>query len=131
MIRRPPRSTRTDTLFPDTTLFRSLPERAARSGRPHHEYALGAEQTTVPKFALILRKSFGQAYINMGGGKADETAAWCNAEISFMDPGVAVTVVYAVREQVDPTRYQELLHQYARQTKDSDLHATDRKRTVQ
>src|SRR3546814_4673135 len=25
MIRRPPRSTRTDTLFPDTTLFRSAP----------------------------------------------------------------------------------------------------------
>src|SRR3546814_15627078 len=25
MIRRPPRSTRTDTLFPDTTLFRSPP----------------------------------------------------------------------------------------------------------
>src|SRR3546814_16469593 len=24
MIRRPPRSTRTDTLFPDTTLFRSI-----------------------------------------------------------------------------------------------------------
>src|SRR3546814_16293008 len=28
MIRRPPRSTRTDTLFPYTTLFRSLPEEA-------------------------------------------------------------------------------------------------------
>src|SRR3546814_1050205 len=27
MIRRPPRSTRTDTLFPYTTLFRSLPRR--------------------------------------------------------------------------------------------------------
>src|SRR3546814_2444104 len=27
MIRRPPRSTRTDTLFPYTTLFRSLPSR--------------------------------------------------------------------------------------------------------
>src|SRR3546814_6809788 len=27
MIRRPPRSTRTDTLFPYTTLFRSLPHR--------------------------------------------------------------------------------------------------------
>src|SRR3546814_5066366 len=26
MIRRPPRSTRTDTLFPDTTLFRSVPD---------------------------------------------------------------------------------------------------------
>src|SRR3546814_1420202 len=30
MIRRPPRSTRTDTLFPYTTLFRSLVLRAAR-----------------------------------------------------------------------------------------------------
>src|SRR3546814_14607764 len=32
MIRRPPRSTRTDTLFPYTTLFRSI--RTARQGRP-------------------------------------------------------------------------------------------------
>src|SRR3546814_5107945 len=31
MIRRPPRSTRTDTLFPYTTLFRSLLERLARA----------------------------------------------------------------------------------------------------
>src|SRR3546814_4358342 len=29
MIRRPPRSTRTDTLFPYTTLFRSQPQHAA------------------------------------------------------------------------------------------------------
>src|SRR3546814_17149065 len=35
MIRRPPRSTRTDTLFPYTTLFRSRPVVAARpSDRP-------------------------------------------------------------------------------------------------
>src|SRR3546814_16934098 len=31
MIRRPPRSTRTDTLFPYTTLFRSPPEGGSRS----------------------------------------------------------------------------------------------------
>src|SRR3546814_7537149 len=30
MIRRPPRSTRTDTLFPYTTLFRSQPDRPGR-----------------------------------------------------------------------------------------------------
>src|SRR3546814_16500761 len=39
MIRRPPKSTRTDTLFPYTTLFRSLHRRAgaARCGaREHH-----------------------------------------------------------------------------------------------
>src|SRR3546814_13984957 len=31
MIRRPPRSTRTDTLFPYTTLFRSIAERCLRA----------------------------------------------------------------------------------------------------
>src|SRR3546814_17452644 len=37
MIRRPPRSTRTDTLFPDTTLFRSLVHQrpAVRRGDEH------------------------------------------------------------------------------------------------
>src|SRR3546814_4856321 len=30
MVRRPPRSTRTDTLFPYTTLFRSIPRAGAR-----------------------------------------------------------------------------------------------------
>src|SRR3546814_12873168 len=35
MIRRPPRSTRTDTLFPYTTLFRSDAERRAASTSEH------------------------------------------------------------------------------------------------
>src|SRR3546814_20902624 len=38
MIRRPPRSTRTDTLFPYTTLFRS----GVRFGVPLHAVTLGA-----------------------------------------------------------------------------------------
>src|SRR3546814_3585857 len=36
MIRRPPRSTRTDTLFPYTTLFRSDPVRALQHGGEVH-----------------------------------------------------------------------------------------------
>src|SRR3546814_13834043 len=36
MLRRPPRSTRTDTLFPDTTLFRSLRERRRPGHLLHH-----------------------------------------------------------------------------------------------
>src|SRR3546814_2264158 len=40
MIRRPPRSTRTDTLFPYTTLFRS----AALVGRGAEEIPFGAER---------------------------------------------------------------------------------------
>src|SRR3546814_18482484 len=35
MIRRPPRSTRTDTRFPDTTLFRSASWLVAGGRRPH------------------------------------------------------------------------------------------------
>src|SRR3546814_5494269 len=45
MIRRPPRSTRTDTLFPYTTLFRSQPVPTAAIGsgtaRRYHEHDLG------------------------------------------------------------------------------------------
>ncbi len=42
--------------------------------------------TTVPKLSVILRKSYGQAYLNMGGGRnSDEVAAWPTAEVSFMD----------------------------------------------
>src|SRR3546814_6370543 len=42
MIRQPPRSTRTDTLFPDTTLFRSARKTAAARKR-------AATPTAVPK----------------------------------------------------------------------------------
>lgn len=51
--------------------------------------------TTVPKLSVVLRKSYGQAYLNMGGGRnSDEMAAWPTAEISFMDPQFAVKVVH-------------------------------------
>ena len=50
---------------------------------------------TVPKLSVILRKSYGQAYLNMGGGRnSDEVAAWPGAEISFMDPNFAVRIVH-------------------------------------
>src|SRR3546814_11579015 len=39
MIRRPPRATRTDTLFPYTTLFRSVAEQIGRAGAQHGEIA--------------------------------------------------------------------------------------------
>src|SRR3546814_8343040 len=50
MIRRPPRSTRTDTLFPDTTLFRSSP-----TSRPHKDQ--GAD--SIP--AVFARGASGRA----------------------------------------------------------------------
>lgn len=88
------------------------------------------ELTTVPKFALVLRKSFGQAYLNMAGGRADDTSAWFTGEISFMDPAVAVNVVYAVRREDDPERYDELLRQVSQDSSAYDLAAAYMARSV-
>src|SRR3546814_3300964 len=50
MIRRPPRSTRTDTLFPYTTLFRSTVCRALK-----HESTSGCQCAAVPDRHIVLR----------------------------------------------------------------------------
>lgn len=81
------------------------------------------EQSTVPKIALVLRKSFGQAYINMGAGRSDVTAAWVGSEISFMDPAVAVNIVYAVKRQDDPERFEALSREVSKETSAYDLAA--------
>ena len=53
--------------------------------------------TTVPKISVLLRKTYGQAYLNMGGGRnSDEVIAWPTAEISFMDPQFGVKVVHGL-----------------------------------
>jgi acetyl-CoA carboxylase carboxyltransferase component len=53
---------------------------------------------TVPKLSIIVRKTYGQAYLNMGGGRnSDEVAAWPTAEISFMTPAFATTVVHGLQ----------------------------------
>ena len=72
------------------------------------------QQVTVPKLTLMIRKNFGQAYINMGGNKnADDVAAWITAEVSFMDPAFAVNVVYGKEgerlEEIDPELFAEKL----------------------
>src|SRR3546814_5562218 len=48
MIRRPPRSTRTDTLFPYTTLFRSCPAKGVAAGICVTSLLLGANNYDVP-----------------------------------------------------------------------------------
>src|SRR3546814_3652900 len=70
MIRRPPRSTRTDTLFPYTTLFRSMLPKDPRSQHDRRSYvrAMGSVVTltltnrlfrTRALIALFLFASFG------------------------------------------------------------------------
>src|SRR3546814_9627266 len=64
MIRRPPRSTRTDTLFPYTTLFRSIDQSRIEGGKVAREVvscdggklALTAEQSA-KSGTMVLRKA--------------------------------------------------------------------------
>src|SRR3546814_16758749 len=71
MIRRPPRSTRTDTLFPYTTLFRS----------PHQEPAHAVERPGEPQRTLCRdarRAGLGRpgAPAGAGAGAGDDTAGY-------------------------------------------------------
>ena len=79
-------------------------------------------QITVPRFSVIIRKSFGQAYLNMGGGRnADEVLAWPTADLGFMDPMLAVNVLHGVKQSEDPERYAALAAELDRDTEAWDL----------
>lgn len=68
-------------------------------------FMMALQMCTVPKLSIIMRKSYGQAYLNMGGGRnSDEVAAWPIAEVSFMDPSYAVQVVTWGRETSETER---------------------------
>lgn len=76
--------------------------------------ALGA--ATVPKLSVIMRKSYGQAHLNMGAGYCDEMAAWFTAEISLMGRGPAMNVLHRLRPGDTPEEYARLEQQVARDT---------------
>ena len=72
---------------------------------------------TVPKISVVMRKTYGQAVLNMGGGgNADEVINWFTAEVNFMDPRSAVSIVHGVEPQDDPERYQQLLDEMTKGT---------------
>src|SRR3546814_2669896 len=67
MIRRPPRSTRTDTLFPYTTLFRSLPEPVVEAEDEQDDVTLPLmlaleRLSPLERAAFLLHDVFGQSF---------------------------------------------------------------------
>lgn len=72
---------------------------------------------TVPKISVIMRKSYGQAYLNMGGGRnSDEVICWPTADLGFMAPEVGVNVMFGVTKEADPERFEQLRNELARDT---------------
>jgi acetyl-CoA carboxylase carboxyltransferase component len=71
-------------------------------------------QVTVPKITIIMRKSYGKAYLNMGGGKnSDEVACWPTADLGFVDPVVGVNILHGLKEEDDPERFRKLANDIA------------------
>lgn len=98
-------------------------ERAGAIGRVMN-WMNALSLVTVPKISVAMRKSYGQAVLNMGGGgNADEVVAWFTAELNFMDPRHAVRIVHGVTEQDDPDRYQALLAEMSKETSAYDAAA--------
>jgi acetyl-CoA carboxylase carboxyltransferase component len=72
---------------------------------------------TVPKITIIMRKSYGQAYINMGGGRnSDEFVCWPTADLGFMDPAVGANVLIGEKAADDSARRQEVLDAISQDT---------------
>jgi acetyl-CoA carboxylase carboxyltransferase component len=71
-------------------------------------------QVTVPRIVVTLRKNYGQAYLNMGGGRHSEiAAAWPTANFGFMDPRVGVNVLHGLKRDEDPDRFDRLVEEIA------------------
>ena len=77
---------------------------------------------TVPKVTVIVRKSYGQAYLNMGGGRnSDATAVWPTADLGFMDPELGVNVVFGIDRDDDPEEFDRRVAELARDSEPWDL----------
>lgn len=90
-----------------------------KRGAPAHIMNMihALQLASVPKVSVIVRKSFGQAYLNFGGGRnSDQSAAWTTADVSFVDPAVAVSVVHGVTRESDPARFDTLRAEFERDT---------------
>ena len=86
---------------------------------------------TVPKISVVMRKSYGQAYLNMGGGRnSDEVAVWPMADLGFVDPAVGVSILHKIKRADDPARFDELADKLARDSSGWELAALYEAQTV-
>src|SRR3546814_3675973 len=97
MVRRPPRATRTDTLFPYTTLFRSVSYRfwVASGGvarNPHQRAALIARHETPPNMVI----AFGDRRITFGSSARSRRLLGLRSEEHTSELQSLMRISYAV-----------------------------------
>src|SRR3546814_59487 len=109
MIRRPPRSTRTDTLFPYTTLFRSTFD-FRMSNR--HIYNLGPHRWSMDDCALYDHPKAIRTVREIAGNKRIHVICHCLGSMSFVMslfarqvPGLASVIANSVALTPNPPRW--------------------------
>src|SRR3546814_6851698 len=113
MIRRPPRSTRTDTLFPYTTLFRSDAGQLAQAvplaeARLHHEVgapALRSEEHT-SELQPLMRSSYAVFCLKKKKTKTKiRTCANCERQTDMITPEQHETEQHTLDDANNDTTY--------------------------
>src|SRR3546814_9618666 len=117
MIRRPPRSTRTDTLFPYTTLFRSWVDQLASFARTVNA---GIEAPLMARTILALSEEI----IENIRSKFDQTAAKVVEAVATIRP-VTVFQVEILLSQPQIIRSAQAAEQARQQTLTSREHLTE------
>src|SRR3546814_13056185 len=108
MIRRPPRSTRTDTLFPYTTLFRSLEDRLVVQLVVPALETLGTDDLVPAVLHLLaLRRRANDAHAQLGGPQTVAVAGVV-AEAGHERRGIRAVVLDQVRARVVGRRVDRL-----------------------
>src|SRR3546814_7854076 len=95
MIRRPPRSTRTDPLFPYTTLFRSLSDRFQGGDRHHPLSAGNLEREAAPEAARRVEARHAHRQPRLHHGRM-ETGASARSEEHTSELQSLMRISYAV-----------------------------------
>src|SRR3546814_18138836 len=111
MLLRPPRSTRTDTLFPYTTLFRSSDARLAAPGTVD-DYASVVERLVDQKLTdgwpVVPPDAEGVGRFVAAAGRAGDsvlgTAPWRAGPLTVQDPAINALMAGATVAHVDRKR---------------------------
>src|SRR3546814_4936827 len=110
MIRRPPRSTRTYTLFPYTTLFRSTADQRARG----HRRDAGGSAGTDPRLAHGRRRAGIRRRAARRGGRSAAPYRLCRGRSeepkSALQPLMRISyVVFCLKKENTPHTFHSLL----------------------
>src|SRR3546814_10201103 len=111
MIRRPPRSTRTDTLFPYTTLFRSLPEPVVEAEDEQDDVTLPLmlaleRLSPLERAAFLLHDVFGQSFDEIAAVIGRDPAARSEEHTSELQSLMRISyAVFCLKKKIT-TQYQ-------------------------